>query len=260
MADSDDLVDDDVYMAANEAASPTAWPTTQASRVRQRALGERLLEDFMPPAADFGSSGATSDLNDSFASKRSRLQSAEVPMSGCLQAVPFDVDSVVPCVSETASIHTTGQLMPHEPFSAHDSLSLPERLRAEVVYRTELCPQMSRTGICIYGSACTFAHGAEQLRRRKRSPKCGTHARTHTRVHARSTRARAHSHSHTVVHPLPSVLISRGFLSRYRTELCSNFERDGRCVYGKRCEFAHGSAQLLPSKYASRTKATAANP
>ena len=128
---------------------------------------------------------------------------------------------------------------------------LVEKLKDERTFRTELCPEMTKLGTCVYGSACTFAHGAEQLRRRERGPKCGTHARTHAFTHA----ARA-THPHTHHWSLLSVgLMSCGFLIRYKSELCSNFERYGRCDYGKRCEFAHGHAELLSPKYAARTSA-----
>src|SRR5688572_14748787 len=32
--------------------------------------------------------------------------------------------------------------------------------------------------------------------------------------------------------------------SRYKTELCRPFEELGRCRYGDKCQFAHGSADL----------------
>ena len=31
---------------------------------------------------------------------------------------------------------------------------------------------------------------------------------------------------------------------RYKTQLCANFQRDGACRYGRRCQFAHGAHEL----------------
>lgn len=31
---------------------------------------------------------------------------------------------------------------------------------------------------------------------------------------------------------------------RYKTVLCANFERDGECPYGRKCQFAHGAAEM----------------
>ena len=31
---------------------------------------------------------------------------------------------------------------------------------------------------------------------------------------------------------------------RYKTQLCANFQRDGVCRYGRRCQFAHGAHEL----------------
>ena len=30
----------------------------------------------------------------------------------------------------------------------------------------------------------------------------------------------------------------------YKTELCERFDTDGKCIYGKRCIFAHSTAEL----------------
>ena len=31
---------------------------------------------------------------------------------------------------------------------------------------------------------------------------------------------------------------------RYKTQICANFQRDGACRYGRRCQFAHGAHEL----------------
>ena len=31
---------------------------------------------------------------------------------------------------------------------------------------------------------------------------------------------------------------------RYKTQICANFQRDGVCRYGRRCQFAHGAHEL----------------
>ncbi|XP_074075070.1 mRNA decay activator protein ZFP36 [Macrotis lagotis] len=35
--------------------------------------------------------------------------------------------------------------------------------------------------------------------------------------------------------------------SRYKTELCRTFSESGKCRYGSKCQFAHGSAELRPA-------------
>lgn len=38
------------------------------------------------------------------------------------------------------------------------------------------------------------------------------------------------------------------FLMKYKTELCRNWE-EGRCEYGEKCAFAHGSCELRPKTH-----------
>ena len=43
--------------------------------------------------------------------------------------------------------------------------------------------------------------------------------------------------------PTPATRVVKDPL-RYKTQLCANFQRDGACRYGRRCQFAHGVHEL----------------
>jgi len=36
--------------------------------------------------------------------------------------------------------------------------------------------------------------------------------------------------------------------ARYKTQLCANFSASGHCPYGRKCQFAHGTSELIARK------------
>jgi len=85
-------------------------------------------------------------------------------------------------------------------------------------------------GFCPYGPACDFKH----TRRVK--------SRLPEEVDFKAKQANAVSAA--------SSEYDQPDNPNFRTQLCINFEKDGRCKYGDRCSYAHGRAQLRNSKNA----------
>lgn len=87
-------------------------------------------------------------------------------------------------------------------------------------FKTSLCKLFEATGSCNFGNKCSFAHGAQQLRK--------------------------------FDDPLPKQAAAdksdKVPYSNYKTIKCCYFYRDGVCPFGIRCSFAHGDYELR-SKY-----------
>ncbi|KAH7277858.1 hypothetical protein KP509_38G012000 [Ceratopteris richardii] len=69
-------------------------------------------------------------------------------------------------------------------------------------------------GNCPYGDRCTFSHGADDV------------------------------HRDTVSSMDPSSAGNASGRSNYKTRLCSRWENGEMCIYGDKCHFAHGQAEL----------------
>lgn len=73
-------------------------------------------------------------------------------------------------------------------------------------YKTALCANFRKAGVCEYGDRCSFAHGLAELR--------------------------GPAHPCTVS-------------AKYKTTLCRRFMEEQQCPFGVACSFAHGPEQLL---------------
>ena len=94
--------------------------------------------------------------------------------------------------------------------------------------------------MCTKGASCTFAHGAEDLKRLAGS------GPAYRRIFPSPLVMRSDDHSLTGVFPAP--IASPGLLSpvkmdRYKTKLCL-FHLQSRCCKGPHCPYAHGVEEL----------------
>ena len=71
--------------------------------------------------------------------------------------------------------------------------------KRKLLFKTELCSSWLRRGRCEYGDKCSFAHGADELRRRTEVPRC----------------------------------------KNYKSLPCQGWIACGVCPYGTNCQFSH---------------------
>merc|ERR1712216_1058480 len=92
---------------------------------------------------------------------------------------------------------------------------------------------------CRYGDKCNFAHGEHELRKldetildavpRPKSPESDTASLTSTTA---STASSGSNH--------------------FKTRMCKNYEKNGFCKFGDRCNFAHGKDELRRGERAAQ--------
>lgn len=118
--------------------------------------------------------------------------------------------------SMTTPVRSVGRT-PKRPVESAEEL---ERRRIAKM-KTSMCHELLLSGVCPYGPDCRFAHSPDELRPMEVS------AFGRAQVRPRSLQ----------VH------------ENYKTKPCRNFMTYGRCAYGKKCQFLHGSdiEQLLMS-------------
>ncbi|KAJ4773673.1 KH domain-containing protein / zinc finger (CCCH type) family protein [Rhynchospora pubera] len=119
----------------------------------------------------------------------------------------------------------------------------PTPTNPDIFFKTRLCANFSSKGYCGYGDACTFAHGAEELRNMwdARFRVCNmylkhgrcTYGSNCSYVHAENDREGfcAKAADRKGAGPGP------GF---YKSNPCFNWKTTGRCSYGSSCRFVHG--------------------
>lgn len=90
-------------------------------------------------------------------------------------------------------------------------------------YKTKLCRHFLRTGTCLRGDTCQFAHGEQELQKGAGGA-------------APNPRPR-YDHRNNY---------SKGGPNQYnfKTKLCKYFMKDGNCRYGSLCHHAHGQMEL----------------
>jgi hypothetical protein len=107
-------------------------------------------------------------------------------------------------------------------------------------YKTRMCKNWEQTGTCLYAGRCNFAHGEEELRSASGTaaapasapaPAASTQAVSPTPASRPSTRRQIEEESER-----PAQL--------YKTRMCKNFEQNGSCKFGEKCNFAHGKEEL----------------
>lgn len=93
-------------------------------------------------------------------------------------------------------------------------------------YKTRLCRHFLRTGNCLRGETCQFAHGEADLRKpASGGPAPNPHAGTGVQGYPRRP------------HVGPNA-------NNLKTKLCKYFMKDGNCRYGSTCHHAHGQMEL----------------
>jgi len=99
-------------------------------------------------------------------------------------------------------------------------------------YKGSLCKYFMTTGECEFGSICQYAHGNMELRRNPSmggmpGPGMGGMGGGGNQNYSHMGAAGAGPSS-----------------PQWKTTLCKNYQEDGRCEFGARCQFAHGQLEL----------------
>merc|ERR1712216_528721 len=99
-------------------------------------------------------------------------------------------------------------------------------------FKTVMCKNYPN---CKYGDRCNFAHGPDELRKldetilnavaRPKSPDSDTSSTTASDRHSEAGS-------------------STGGAANFKTRMCKNYEKNGFCKFGDRCNFAHGRDEL----------------
>lgn len=104
--------------------------------------------------------------------------------------------------------------------------------RQRGLFKTSLCQYFVSSGKCQFGARCIYAHGADDLR-----------------VHP-SNRGKV----------LPKKAQQQDTNLLYKTSLCRSFMSDGICLFGARCLFAHGYAELKPKPEVASVSSASGRP
>ena len=139
--------------------------------------------------------------------------------------------------------HTDLNLDDCSPRTAAHNKAVNDARRSRALYpffKTVMCKNYPN---CKYGDRCNFAHSEKELRRldetilnavaRPKSPDSDTSSQ------AGSDR-RSESGSST------------GGANNFKTRMCKNYEKNGFCKFGDRCNFAHGRDELRRGERAPR--------
>lgn len=139
--------------------------------------------------------------------------------------------------------HTDLNLDDCSPRTAAHNKAVNDARRSRALYpffKTVMCKNYPN---CKYGDRCNFAHNEKELRRldetilnavaRPKSPDSDTSSQ------AGSDR-RSESGSST------------GGANNFKTRMCKNYEKNGFCKFGDRCNFAHGRDELRRGERAPR--------
>jgi len=131
------------------------------------------------------------------------------------------------------------------PRTAAHNKAVNEARRTRALYpffKTVMCKNYPN---CKYGDRCNFAHGEKELRRldetilnavaRPKSPDSDTSSQT-------GSDRRSESGS------------SAGGGNNFKTRMCKNYEKNGFCKFGDRCNFAHGRDELRRGERAARNE------
>jgi len=98
-------------------------------------------------------------------------------------------------------------------------------------YKGSLCKYFMTTGECEFGSICQYAHGNMELRR---NPSMGGMPGPGMGGMGGGNQNYSHMGAAGAGPSSP----------QWKTTLCKNYQEDGRCEFGGRCQFAHGQLEL----------------
>jgi len=103
-------------------------------------------------------------------------------------------------------------------------------------YKGTLCKYFMTTGECEFGSICQYAHGNMELRRNPSMGGMGGMGGGGNQHFSHMGGGGNQNFSH---------MGGGGPASpQWKTTLCKNYQEDGRCEFGARCQFAHGQLEL----------------
>jgi len=125
--------------------------------------------------------------------------------------------------------------------AAHNKAGAGCRSRALYpFFKTVMCKNHPN---CKYGDRCNFAHGPDELRKldetilnavaRPKSPDSDTSSQTASDRHSEAGS-------------------STGGAANFKTRMCKNYEKNGFCKFGDRCNFAHGRDELRRGERAAQ--------
>eukprot|EP00286_Rhodomonas_abbreviata_P015081 CAMPEP_0181315846 /NCGR_PEP_ID=MMETSP1101-20121128/15587_1 /TAXON_ID=46948 /ORGANISM="Rhodomonas abbreviata, Strain Caron Lab Isolate" /LENGTH=439 /DNA_ID=CAMNT_0023423069 /DNA_START=284 /DNA_END=1603 /DNA_ORIENTATION=- len=113
--------------------------------------------------------------------------------------------------------------------------------QAEPFFKTRKCKNWEQSGACPFGDRCNFAHGDAELR-----PADAAILLLATGGGAKPAARRITEGPGGDVGDRWDKRPNHGKsgIGLYKTRMCKNFEASGACVFGDRCMFAHGAAEL----------------
>jgi hypothetical protein len=136
------------------------------------------------------------------------------------------------------------------PRTAAHNKAISDARRSRALYpffKTVMCKNHPN---CKYGDKCNFAHGEAELRKldetildavaRSKSPDSETSSQT------ASDRRTEDS--------------STGGTSNFKTRMCKNYEKNGFCKFGDRCNFAHGRDEIQQQRRRDQNKGGRTSP
>lgn len=121
------------------------------------------------------------------------------------------------------------------PRTAAHKKAMAEERRARAAYpffKTVMCKNYPD---CKYGDRCNFAHGDKELRKLDE---------TILNAVARPTSPDSDTSSQTASERRSDSGSTTGGASNFKTRMCKNYEKNGYCKFGERCNFAHGRDEL----------------
>jgi hypothetical protein len=123
-----------------------------------------------------------------------------------------------------------------DEFSAAHNKAGAEARRSRTLYpffKTVMCKNHPN---CKYGDRCNFAHGPEELRKLDETILCALPRPKSPDSDTSSVTAASDRNSESGS--------STGGAANFKTRMCKNYEKNGFCKFGDKCNFAHGRDEL----------------
>jgi len=148
---------------------------------------------------------------------------------------------------------------------------LPEEVKKKLAekaknlpgYKTKICNNFEKEGVCQYDEMCHYAHGEEELREETETDKeMAVQMKVKKNPFYKTIMCKSlpscqygdncvYAHSESEVRPLaqsfnagPPFMMPGAGKSGYKSSLCKNFMEGGNCSYGPKCNFAHGPMEI----------------
>jgi len=123
-----------------------------------------------------------------------------------------------------------------DEFSAAHNKAGAEARRSRALYpffKTVMCKNHPN---CKYGDRCNFAHGPEELRKLDETILCALPRPKSPDSDTSSVTAASDRNSESGS--------STGVATNFKTRMCKNYEKNGFCKFGDKCNYAHGRDEL----------------